>query len=65
MEETQDRPDNVTVYQGEDGEWRWRRRNGYNGEIVSTSGEGYVQRAHAVSMAKTLNVGIEVDVEGE
>jgi len=33
----------VSVYRGEDGEWRWRRI-ARNGEIIA-SGEGYVRRA--------------------
>lgn len=34
----------VEYYQDGSGEWRWRKRAA-NGEIVSTSGEGYVNRA--------------------
>lgn len=47
--------DTVTVYQDEAGEWRWRRQSA-NGEIVSTSGEGYENKTHAQDMAFELNV---------
>ena len=34
----------IEYYQDDTEEWRWRKRAG-NGEIVSTSGEGYTTRA--------------------
>lgn len=46
--------DIVTVYKDEAGEWRWRRQSA-NGEIVSTSGEGYGGKSHAERMAFELN----------
>jgi uncharacterized protein len=46
--------DNVDVYEDAAGEWRWRR-HAANGEIVSTSGEGYTHFQHAVEMATRLN----------
>jgi uncharacterized protein YegP (UPF0339 family) len=49
----------VTVYQDDAGEWRWRRQAG-NNEIISTSGEGYVDRDHAQVMAARLNPDAEI-----
>ena len=46
--------DKVTVFKDAGGEWRWHRQS-ENGEVVSTSGEGYIHQAHAVEMAKSLN----------
>lgn len=40
------------VYQGEDGEWRWRQRAG-NGEIVA-QGEGYTSRSTCIDMAERV-----------
>lgn len=37
------------------GEWRWRRRAG-NGEIISDSGEGYVDRRDAIHGMRLANV---------
>lgn len=54
--------DTVTVYQDQAGEWRWTRKAG-NGEKVADSGEGYVDRSHAVEMATTLFPGVEVVVD--
>ena len=56
--------DKVSVYEDADGSWRWRRRS-ENGEIVSTSGEGYKARSHALLMAKSLNPGCEVVEQSE
>jgi uncharacterized protein len=49
----------VTVYQDDAGEWRWRRQAG-NNEIISASGEGYVDRDHAQEMATRLNPDAEI-----
>jgi uncharacterized protein YegP (UPF0339 family) len=51
----------VIVYKDKAGEWRWQRRAG-NNEIVSTSGEGYVNREHALNMAYRLNSDCEVAI---
>jgi uncharacterized protein YegP (UPF0339 family) len=40
----------VTVYLAKDG-WRWRAQSG-NGEIVSESGEAYVEKGYAIEAAK-------------
>lgn len=47
--------DTVHIYRDTAGEWRWRRTTP-NGRIVSTSGEGYRNRAHAKRMARKLNL---------
>lgn len=39
--------------------WAWRMR-ATNGQIVATSGEGYTDRGHAVSMALRIARGVEV-----
>jgi uncharacterized protein YegP (UPF0339 family) len=49
----------VELYRDEAGEWRWRRRAS-NGQVVSVSGEGYVDRTHAREMAAQLNPDIEI-----
>lgn len=54
--------DTVEVYKDADGEYRWRRQS-ENGRIVSVSGEGYINKEHAVRMATELNVGAEVKEE--
>ena len=53
--------DTVAIYRSEDG-WRWHRRAS-NGEIVSESGEGYVDQNHARYMAESRNPGIAVSEE--
>ena len=54
--------DQVTVFRDQGDQWRWRRRS-ENGQIVSTSGEGYENLDHALIMAKNLNPDTSVDVE--
>lgn len=54
--------DYVTVFQDEADQWRWNRKAG-NHEIISTSGEGYADRSHALDMAAHLNPGIPVSVD--
>lgn len=54
-------PDFVAVYRDEAGEWRWRRHDAHNHEVVATSGEGYSNKSHAVEMATKLNVGTVVE----
>lgn len=56
--------DVVEVYKDESGEWRWHRKS-ENGEIVSTSGEGYMRRSHAINISAQLNVGCDFEIEGE
>jgi uncharacterized protein YegP (UPF0339 family) len=43
-------------YQDVGGAWRWRLVAG-NGQIVATSGEGYVKRAHAELMVESIFAG--------
>ena len=52
--------DTVEVYKDDAGEWRWRRQAA-NGEIVATSGEGYVNMKDCVDEAVKVNgiMGIE------
>lgn len=52
----------VEVYRDAQGEWRWRRKEG-NGEIVSTSGEGYLHKYWCVEIAKRLNPDAEFEIE--
>jgi uncharacterized protein YegP (UPF0339 family) len=53
--------DKVQVRRSEvNGEWYWHRRS-ENGRIVSTSGETYVNREHAVEMGTSLNPDAEYD----
>jgi uncharacterized protein YegP (UPF0339 family) len=56
--------DKVEVYKDERGEWRWHRQS-ENGEIVSTSGEGYIHRSDAINISAQLNVGCDFHVERE
>ena len=49
------REDRVEVYKDTAGEWRWRRFDGHNGQVVATSGEGYVRLDHAIDMAEKIN----------
>jgi uncharacterized protein YegP (UPF0339 family) len=46
--------DKVTVFKDAAGEWRWHRQS-ENGEVVSTSGEGYLDKGHAQQMARDVN----------
>ncbi len=53
--------DFVEVFERTDGRFDWRRKNGRNGDVVSTSGnQGYESRDFAFKMARTMNPGIEV-----
>lgn len=52
----------VTVFMDANSEWRWHRQAA-NNEIVSTSGEGYVDKEHAIEMAERLNPGFAVEVD--
>ena len=45
--------DTPEIFQDKAGEWRWRLIAG-NGEIIATSGEGYVNETHARQMIKRL-----------
>lgn len=49
--------DRVYVWKDAAAEWRWTRHNGENSKIVADSGEGYVNREHAVRMAYEVNGG--------
>jgi uncharacterized protein YegP (UPF0339 family) len=51
----------VNVYKGVNDNWYWRAR-GRNGEVISTSGEGYERKSHALDMAGALFPGVEVKV---
>lgn len=52
--------DVVEIYKDKADEWRWRRLNGYNKQIVSVSGEGYINRHHVIEMARKLNEGVNI-----
>ena len=41
----------VQVYRDAAGEWRWRKIAS-NGQVIATSGEGYVNWSHAEEMAR-------------
>lgn len=43
----------AVLYQDEAKEWRWRLV-AENGQVVGTSGEGYVERTHAKKMLRQL-----------
>ena len=47
--------DVITVYPDRSGEWRWHRRSTGNHEIISESGESYVDRAGAIEGAHRAN----------
>jgi len=53
--------DKVFVYKDEASEWRWRRV-ATNGNIISTSGEGYKNNSDCQDMAFKLNPDTEVIV---
>lgn len=54
--------DKVTVYKDNAGEWRWKRQS-ENGEVVSTSSEGYVDKRYALLQAERLNDIVEIVVD--
>lgn len=54
--------DHVDLYKDDAGEWRWRRVAA-NGNIVSDSGEGYVNRIDAREMAEKVNPGVPIEEE--
>ena len=54
--------DRVEVFRDQAGEWRWRRLNGQNGQVVSTSGEAYKNLEHALKMTAQLNGDLQTDV---
>jgi uncharacterized protein YegP (UPF0339 family) len=47
--------DKVEIFKDVDNEWRWRRVDRGNGNIVSGSGEGYADRFYASQAAKAYN----------
>jgi hypothetical protein len=49
------REDHIEVYQGANFDWWWRRVSGHNGQILSTSGEGYRRLGRAIKAAKRAN----------
>lgn len=51
----------VTVYRAKDG-WRWKLVAS-NGELTAESGEGYVNKAHAVRMAAEMADAIAAELE--
>jgi uncharacterized protein YegP (UPF0339 family) len=53
--------DRVEIFRDDAGGWRWRRKNGENGQITSVSGESYVRRDHAVEMAAKMNADLPAD----
>lgn len=56
--------DFVRVFRDRKGEWRWTRRS-RNGRIISTSGEGYVDKSHTLTMAQELNPDVKVTVDDD
>lgn len=56
--------DFVRVFRDRKGEWRWTRRS-RNGRIISTSGEGYVDRSYTLTMAQELNPDVKVTVDDD
>ena len=53
--------DKVIIYKDAANEWRWRRVAN-NGNIVSSSGEGYKNHSHCEEMASKLNKDAEIIV---
>jgi uncharacterized protein YegP (UPF0339 family) len=51
--------DIVTVFKDKAGEWRWHRIAA-NGKRVSESGEGFKNRAYAMTSAATYNEGLRI-----
>lgn len=51
--------DKVYVYKDAAKEWRWRRVS-ENGNIISSSGEGYKNHSHCQEMATKLNGDAEL-----
>ena len=45
--------DRVEIYKDSKGEWRWRLLAS-NGQIIATSGEGYVKYSHCVHMVNQM-----------
>ncbi len=54
--------DYVKIFRDEAGEWRWSR-HAANHERIAISGEGYLNRHHAQTMAETLNPDITIRSE--
>jgi uncharacterized protein YegP (UPF0339 family) len=62
--------DVVEFYQDVQGEWRWRAKNGDNGNIVADSSEGYENKEDCESAAHDLffygaNVIFQNESDGE
>lgn len=53
-EQDSNRPDVVTVYKDHANEWRWHRV-APNGDVISESGEGYVNKQEAWDAATEVN----------
>lgn len=53
-------PDQLSIFQGEDGDWHWHRK-APNGEVISR-GEGYTRRDDAVRGARRANPGLALQV---
>lgn len=54
----------VSVYQDAKGEYRFRALAG-NHQVIAVSGEGFINRAWAIAMAKDLFPDADLNVEGE
>lgn len=52
------RPHRLEVFKDKAGEFRWRRRAG-NSQIISTSGEGYVEKRNALHGLRLANSDME------
>ncbi|MGX7727579.1 YegP family protein [Rhodococcus sp. 5G237] len=54
----------IELYQDKAGFWRWNRKAG-NGEIISDSGEAYVDRRDAIHGARIANPDLFPEEETE
>lgn len=46
--------DTVTIFKDANDEWRWHRQAA-NNRIVGDSGEGYIRKSAAITMAEHVN----------
>lgn len=52
--------DRVELYRAGDGDYRWRRIDGSNGQVVAAATEGYESLAYAREAAQAYNAGVPV-----
>lgn len=56
-------PDTLTIYKGEDGDWRWRLQAAGNHEPIGASTEGYVKLADCMTnIVRTVNLSGDINV---